>query len=780
MFFSDQIQTPTITAGTPGATFRFADSSNTLVPGQLQFTTLSNGATAAVFRPSAPLHYDATYTIFVAPSIFDVNGNQLASGITASFTTEPPPPADTTPPQVAIAIQQPQNASAVTQGQILRVVVNSSDNSGVVARVDLMLDGQLVDAKVPTSAVTFLVDTSDLDPGSSHVLTAVATDPAGNTTPTSLSIAIIADTIAPTVTLSTASTILRGQALPVSIQATDDTRVARLDLFLDSGSDPIYTGLIAPYQVSVDTTVLANGPHQLRALATDGAGNIGQANVAFSVRSVTSISLSPSPITLNGTGDTRSLVVTGVLTDGTTTPITTGVTFSSSDLTVAVVSLAGVVTSVAPGTATITATFGSLAPASVTVGDIAAVPTMLTLVSGDNQTGAVGQPLASPFVVKVTDANNRPVPNVPVSFAAITGGGILSVSLVNTNVQGQATCGLTLGPTAGANAVTATAGTLAGSPITLHATGKAPNQPPTLVNPGNQTSVEGASVSLSLAGSDQNGDVLTYSATGLPPALNLNSATGLISGTIAATAAAYPVTVAVSDGTVSTSQAFTWTVTSPLGPFVDLSVAMTATPNPVPVGATLTYAISVTNLGSASATSVIVADTLPAGVRLLTASPGCTSSGANITCTAGSLAPAQTAAFTVNVVTFTPGQITNSVAASSSGDSAPANNTAAAATVVVTPPLGLPSAPVATTELFNPNALNWTPASSMSIPRGGTTLTGLGDGTVLVIGGVNASANPFAPVIVRRVVQPDDWSVDADRSIDGTTRVSFGDAVAQW
>src|SRR5207247_1702525 len=169
------------------------------VGGQLQFSQLTNGATAAVFRPSATLKGSTTYTIFISPDIFDVNGAHLASGITASFTTAPPPLADTTPPQLTMRIKPPVNPSAVPEGQVVSVLVDASDDSDVVSRLDLLLDGDLVDARGPVSTVTFLVDTSDLDPGSSHVLTAIATDPAGNTASASVNISIIGDSIPPTV-----------------------------------------------------------------------------------------------------------------------------------------------------------------------------------------------------------------------------------------------------------------------------------------------------------------------------------------------------------------------------------------------------------------------------------------------------------------------------------------------------------------------------------------------------------------------------------------------------
>src|SRR6185436_12455277 len=64
------------------------------------------------------------------------------------------------------------------------------------------------------------------------------------------------------------------------------------------------------------------------------------------------------------------------------------------------------------------------------------------------------------------------------------------------------------------------------------ATGAAANQPPLLANPGPQSSAEGGLVGLTLAGSDPDGDPLTYTAIGLPPNLSLDAATGVISGTL--------------------------------------------------------------------------------------------------------------------------------------------------------------------------------------------------------------------------------------------------------
>jgi hypothetical protein len=106
------------------------------------------------------------------------------------------------------------------------------------------------------------------------------------------------------------------------------------------------------------------------------------------------------------------------------------------------------------------------------------------------------------------------------------------------------------------------------------------NAPPTLVNPGNRTSAVGQAVTLQLQGSDPDSQPLTYSATGLPPGLTVMASTGFISGT-GTTAGTYSVTARAFDGTLTTSQAFTWAMTTAPGdttrPTVSIATPTTAT-----------------------------------------------------------------------------------------------------------------------------------------------------------------------------------------------------------
>ena len=89
------------------------------------------------------------------------------------------------------------------------------------------------------------------------------------------------------------------------------------------------------------------------------------------------------------------------------------------------------------------------------------------------------------------------------------------------------------------------------------------NRPPTLTNPGNQSHGVGVALTLQLQGSDPESSPVTYSATGLPAGLNLDTNTGFISGTPTAVGTV-STHATVSDGNLSTTQAFTWTIAAGL------------------------------------------------------------------------------------------------------------------------------------------------------------------------------------------------------------------------
>ncbi|MEU6970401.1 putative Ig domain-containing protein [Kitasatospora aureofaciens] len=88
----------------------------------------------------------------------------------------------------------------------------------------------------------------------------------------------------------------------------------------------------------------------------------------------------------------------------------------------------------------------------------------------------------------------------------------------------------------------------------------------TVTNPGNQSGTVGTAASLQIHATDSaSGQTLSYSATGLPAGLSINSSTGLISGTPTA-AGTSSVTVTATDSTgAAGNTTFTWTESSTSG-----------------------------------------------------------------------------------------------------------------------------------------------------------------------------------------------------------------------
>lgn len=179
----------------------------------------------------------------------------------------------------------------------------------------------------------------------------------------------------------------------------------------------------------------------------------------------------------------------------------------------------------------------------------------------------------------------------------------------------------------------------------------------------------------------------------------------------------------------------------------DLRISKSDQPDPVLAGQDLTYTISVTNDGPATAADVTVTDVLPVGVELISAP--CTNTAGTLTCSVGQLLAGQTVSFGIQVHipsgylgTATSGIVTNtaSVAAADQDDPNPGNNTATATTTV------LARADLAVTKVCKPD---------LSAPAGTTAFCdihvdnlGPSDAVDVSLKDVLTSATPFTVTAV--------------------------------
>ena len=245
------------------------------------------------------------------------NGSALSGDMT--FATA----GDTTAPTVTIT----SPATNATLSGIVNVNVTASDNIGVKS-VQLKIDNANSGAAVTVAPYIIAVNTSSLSNGN-HILTAVASDAAGNST-TSAQVAVkvsntTTDTTPPTVSMTApvnAATV-KG-TISVTANASDNVGVASVQFQLD-GANFGSLDTASPYSVSWNTTTSSNGSHVLRAVAKDAAGNsTTSATVTVTVSNgtpdttppsvpggLTATAVSSSQISLSWTASTDNVGVTG-------------------------------------------------------------------------------------------------------------------------------------------------------------------------------------------------------------------------------------------------------------------------------------------------------------------------------------------------------------------------------------------------------------------------------------------------------------------------------------
>jgi hypothetical protein len=340
------------------------------------------------------------------------------------------------------------------------------------------------------------------------------------------------------------------------------------------------------------------------------------------------------------------------------------------------------------GSNTLTATAPGLvgSPVTFTATGTVGAATTIAINGGNNQTATVGTPLPVDPSVIVRDAGGNPVPGVSVTFAVTAGGGSITGGSATTNAAGIATVGSwTLGTQAGTNTMTATSGTLSGSPITFSATGMTGAATTIVINGGNnQTAAAGATLPVdpSVLVTDAGGNPVQ----GVSVTFAVGSGGGSITGGTQTTNASG---IAAVGSWRLGNAAGTNTLTATSAGLTGSPVTFTATGT---VGAATTMAINAGNNQTATAgstlptnPSVIVTDNggnpVPGiAVTFAVASGGGSITGGSATTDAGGIA-------TVGSWTLGPTVGTNTLTATSAGLSGSprtftATGTAGAATTI--------------------------------------------------------------------------------------------------
>jgi hypothetical protein len=183
------------------------------------------------------------------------------------------------------------------------------------------------------------------------------------------------------------------------------------------------------------------------------------------------------------------------------------------------------------GTQTAQASAAGLTSVSFTHTAVAANPTILRLVSGDGQTGSIGNPLAEPLVVRLEDDNGNGVGGKSVTFVVGPSAGSAGPVNATTDPNGFASTVWTLGSSLGAKTMTAVF-----TPLTVAFTANAVAATPTklVFTRPPQITAAGASFSPSIQVTvqDEAGNTVTAASDAITLALNPNAAGGVLSGTV--------------------------------------------------------------------------------------------------------------------------------------------------------------------------------------------------------------------------------------------------------
>jgi len=328
--------------------------------------------------------------------------------------------------------------------------------------------------------------------------------------------------------------------------------------------------------------------------ALAAVGGCSKSNPTQPPPTVGGVGVSPAALNFGTLNATHQLTAT--VTDQSGNPISgASVTWSSTNIAVALVNTGGLVTAVGNGVDTVTATSGSKSGKMVvTVSQVAA---SLVKQNGDGQSWATNATLPQALTVKAVDSGGSPVPLKNVTFAVVTGGGSIVEHSAFTDAAGFTSVHWTLGGTVGSQSASATVSPAPSATFTA-----------TAATAGTPTQIA------SFAGDGQTG-LDTY-ALNFPPAVIVKDAAGLPVSGVSVTFAVATGGGSVTGATTSTTSngvatVGSWTVQDGANSLTATAAPSGISANPVTfnaTGAAAAYPIELHLIGTFTAAAQAAAD----------------------------------------------------------------------------------------------------------------------------------------------------------------------------
>ncbi len=302
---------------------------------------------------------------------------------------------------------------------------------------------------VVTNSAIACADT--LDPGA-NALTVTASDAAGNTATSSLPLTYARP---PTVTITSPANLAYLNLSPTTVTGTVDDAAAVVNI----------NGLAVPVSGGQFSALLpiAEGPTIVAATATSASGATGAASITVTLDTTAPhVSITSPADHFRTTADT--IAIAGIVNDivvGTVNDEQAQVAVNGQPAQVANRTFLRSSVALAPGDNVIEAVardrVGNTVTTHITVTRDPATQPRILVVSGNNQSGAIGSQLPAPLTVALVDAAGIPAPNIPVIFKVVQDDGLLTAGAtaqptiaVTTDSQGRAAASWTLGHRAGA------------------------------------------------------------------------------------------------------------------------------------------------------------------------------------------------------------------------------------------------------------------------------------------------------------------------------------------